>query len=147
MTSYAAGRRNGKNMLTTLGQYITGKVVTFILVVSGAGAVIWFWRHPEQLETIWQTIKYVLTWLGFVVILPWAFFFVARWVVAKESNLAAALMLAAYVLADAIVALLLVGGVSGHNFLTWMVLVLGFLSAAVYNFKVCEYQAERLEEG
>ncbi|MCH7808083.1 MAG: hypothetical protein IIB60_02560 [Planctomycetes bacterium] len=30
--------------------------------------------------------------------------------------------------------------------LTMMVLLLGFLSAGVYNFKVCEYQAERAED-
>ena len=63
-------------MLTTIGQYIGGKVITAVLVVSGAGAVIWFWKHPEHLETIWQTIKYVLTWMGIVLVLPWATFFV-----------------------------------------------------------------------
>jgi hypothetical protein len=133
-------------MLATLGQYITGKVVTFVLVVSGAGAVIWFWRHPEHLETIWATIKYVLVWLGFVLALPWALSFVTPWVVRKDSNAAAAAMLAGYVLADVLVAAALTGGLRGHNAITWMVLVLGFLAAAIYNFKVCEYQAERLEE-
>jgi hypothetical protein len=134
-------------MLTTIGQYIGGKVITAILVVSGAGAVIWFWKHPEQLETIWQTIKYVLTWMGFVVVLPWATFFVTPWVVAKDSNAVAALMLLGYVLADAGVAFCLMGGVGGHGGFTWMILLLGFLAAAVYNLKVCEHQAGRLEEG
>ena len=133
-------------MFTAIGQYVGGKVVTAILVVSSAGAVIWFWRHPEQLETIWQTIKYAMVWLGFVIVLPWAGFFVTPWVVAKDSNAAAALMLLGYLLADVIVALCLLGGVFGHGTLTWMVLLLGFLSAGVYNFKVCEYQAGRLEE-
>lgn len=133
-------------MLATMGQYITGKVVTFVLVVSGAGAVIWFWRHPEQLQTIWLTIKYVLVWLGFVLALPWALFFVTPWVVRKDSNVAAALMLGAYVAADMAAAFTLMGGMRGHNTLTWMVLVLGFLAAGIYNLKVCEFQAERLEE-
>jgi len=133
-------------MLATLGQYITGKVVTFVLVVSGAGAVIWFWQHPEQLQTIWSTIKYALVWLGFVIALPWALFFVTPWVAAKDSNLAAGLMLAGYAAADILVAVMLMGGVTGHNTLTWMVVILGFLAAATYNFKVCEYQSERFEE-
>jgi hypothetical protein len=133
-------------MLEAIGQYVGGKVITALLVVSSAGAVIWFWRHPEHLETIWVTLKYVLVWLGFVLILPWATFFVTTWVVSKESNTAAGLMLAGYSLADAIVAFLLMGGVRGHNGLTWFVVVLGLLSAGVYNFKVCEYQAERLED-
>lgn len=134
-------------MLTAIGQYVGGKVITGVLVVSGAGAVIWFWKHPEHLETIWATIKYVLIWLGFVIVLPWTLFFVTTWVVAKESNAAAALMLLGYSVADAIVAFCLMGGVRGHGTLTWMVVFLGLLSAAVYNLKVCEHQAERLENG
>ncbi len=132
-------------MFTTIGQYIGGKVVTAILVVSGAGAVIYFWRHPEALATIWTTLKYALVWIGIVLVLPWATFFVTSWVVAKESNTAAALMLLGYTLADAVVAFLLIGGIRGLDTLQWGVLILGFLSAGVYNFKVCEYQAERLE--
>ena len=133
-------------MLTTIGQYITGKVVTAILVVSGAGAVIWFWKHPEHLELIWQTLKYVVTWLGIVLVLPWATWFITTWVVSKDSNLAAGLMLAGYTVADAVVAFCLLGGVFGHNAFTWLILLLGFLAAGVYNLKVCEYQASRLEE-
>ncbi len=132
-------------MLTTIGQYITGKVVTAILVVSGAGAVIWFWNHPEQLAAIWKTLKYVVTWMGIVAVLPWATFFITTWVVRKESNAAAAMMLAGYTLADAIVAICLMGGVRGLGGFTWTVLFLGFLTAGVYNLKVCEYQASRLE--
>jgi hypothetical protein len=134
-------------MLTAIGQYVGAKVVTAVLVVSGAGAVIWFWRHPEQLETIWRTLKYVVAWLGFVLVLPWGTFFVTPWVVSRESNAAAALMLLSYLLADGMVAFFLMGGIGGHNFLTWCVLLLGFLSAGVYNLKVCEYQAARCEEG
>ena len=133
-------------MFAAIGQYVGARVVTGILVVSGAGAVIWFWNHPEQLATIWLVIKYVLAWLGFALVLPWATFFVTPWVVAKESNTAAALMLLGYSLADVLVAMLLMGGVRGHDLLTWAILLLGFLSAGVYNLKVCEFQAARLAE-
>ena len=133
-------------MLTAIGQYVGAKVITAILLVSGAGAVIWFWKHPEQLETIWQTLKYVLAWIGFVLVLPWATFFVTPWIVSQDSNAAAALMLAGYVLTDALVAFCLIGRVTGLGGFTWVVLLLGFLAAAVYNLKVCEHQADRLEE-
>ena len=133
-------------MLTTIGQYIGGKVITAILVVASAGALIWFWRHPEQLETIWRTLKYAVAWMGFVVILPWATFFVTPWIVSRESNAAAYVMLVGYALVDIVAALYLAGGVRGHNGLSWTVLIIGFLAAAVYNLKVCEYQAERLED-
>ena len=134
-------------MWGTLGKYVGGKVLTAILVVATGCGVIWFWKHPEHLESIWVTLKYVLAWLGFVLVLPWATFFVTSWVVSKDSNGAAALMLVGYAMADIWVAVWLIGGVSGHNALTWAVLLLGVLSAAVYNFKVCELQAERLEGG
>lgn len=133
-------------MFTTFGQYIGGKVITAVLVVSGAAAVIWFWRHPEQLAALWQTMKYVAAWIGFVLILPWAAWFVTRWVVSLESNGAAYALLAGLTLADALVAICLIGGVSGLGMLSWIVLILGFLVALVYNLMVCEYQAGRLEE-
>ena len=133
-------------MFSAIGQYIGARAVTMILFFSGVGATIWFYKHPEDLQTIWQTIKYVLVWLGIVLMLPWATFFVTTWVVAKDSNAAVALVLLAYLVVDAAIAFFLMGGTGGHNALTWMVLLLGFLSAGVYNFKVCEFQADRLED-
>jgi len=134
-------------MLTAVGQYVGGKVITSVLTAGVIGAGIWFWRHPEHLQTIWTTIKYVLAWMGFVLVLPWATFFITAWVVKKESNAAAWLMLGGYLLADMAVAFWMVGTVRGLSSLSWVVLILGFLSAAVYNFKACEYQAERAEGG
>jgi hypothetical protein len=133
-------------MLQTIGQYIGAKVVTAVLVVSGGCTVIYFYKNPDDLATIWVTLKYAVAWLAFAAVLPWAMFLVTRWVVSKDSNTAAALMLAGYALADAVVAFWLLGGVRGHAALTWVVVLLGFLSAAVYNFKVCEFQAEHFEE-
>lgn len=133
-------------MITAIGEYVGSKVVTAVLVVSGAGATIWFWNHPEDLQTIWHTIKYVLVWMGIVLVLPWTTFFLTNWAVAKDSNATVAIMLLGYAIADIIVAFCLIGRVSGLGFMTWMVLLLGFLSAAVYNFKVCEYHANRLED-
>ncbi len=133
-------------MITAIGEYVGSKVVTAILVVSGGGAMIWFWNHPEDLQAIWQTIKYVLVWMGIVLVLPWATFFLTTWALAKDSNVAIAIMLLGYAMIDVIVAFCLIGRVGGLGFMTWMVLLLGFLSSAVYNFKVCEYHANRLEE-
>jgi len=132
-------------LLTAIGQYVGGKVVTAILVVAAAGAGIWFWKHPEDLRTLWCTLKYAVVWIGFVLVLPWTTFFVVPWVVGRESNTAAASMLLGYLLLDVVVAVVLMGGLGGHGALTWFVLLLGFLSAAVYNFKACEYLAERVE--
>lgn len=132
-------------MWEAIGKYVGGRVLTVLLVVGSAAGVIWFWKHPEQLQTLWQVIKYVLAWLGFVIVLPWAFFFVTPWVVRKESNVVAGLLLAGYLLLDVVAALLL-AGFKGHGTLTWIVLLLGFGAAGVYNFLVCDYQAGRIEE-
>ena len=73
-------------MFTALGQYLGARVVTMVLFFAGIASTIWFWKHPEDLKTIWQTIKYVLVWVGVVLTLPWATFFVTSWAVAKDSS-------------------------------------------------------------
>lgn len=133
-------------MLASLGQYLGGKVITAILVVAGGATLIYFYNNPEAPAAIWKTIKYALIWAGFVVVLPWATFFVTPWVVSRESNALAAVMLIAYLLIDAVFAFYLMGGISGHGTLAWSVLLLGFLAAAVYNFKACEFQAEKASD-
>ena len=132
-------------MWASLAKYIGGKTLTAILIVAGGASLIWFWRHPESLRAIWATLKGVLAWMGFVIVLPWATFFVPGKVLKLESNPAAAVMLAGYVLADMLVAFWLAGwGFSGT--LTWVVVLLGFLTAGVYNFLACDHLADRFEE-
>lgn len=133
-------------MFVWLGQYITKTVVTALAVVASLGAGIWFWRHPESLVAIWTVVKYAAVWIGTVLVLPWATFFVTRWVVSLESNRAAALMLLGYLFVNMMIAIWLMGGLSGHDTLTWGVVLLGFLAAGVYNFKVCEYLAGLMED-
>ena len=132
-------------MFATLGKYVGGKVLTAILVVASAGGMYWFYQHPEHLAAVWSVLKGVLVWLGLVLVLPWTAFFVTGWVVRRESNLAGALLLAGLTVVDAIFAFYLADW-QVHGALTWMVLLLGFLSAGVYNFLVCEFQAARFEE-
>lgn len=133
-------------MLESLGKLLANRVISALVLVGSAGAVIYFWRNPDDLAAIWDTIKYVLVWIGFVLVLPWATFFVPRWVMKKDSNVAAGLMLAGYSAADIFFAVVLLGGIGGHSALVWAVLILGFLAAGVYNFVACEYQAERWED-
>jgi hypothetical protein len=132
-------------MFAAIGKYVGGKVLTALLAVGGVLSVIWFWKHPEQLAAIWSVLKGVLVWLGLVIVLPWAAFFATGWVVKRESNLAGALLLLGLTGVDALFAFYLAGWhVEGA--LTWMVLLLGFLSAGAYNFLVCDFQAARFED-
>ena len=132
-------------MYEVLAKYVGGKVLTALIFFGLACAGYWFYNHPEDLRTLWGVIKYTLAWLGFAAVFPWATFFVTRWVMAKDSNAAAAVMLVVYLLIDVIAALCFTG-VRGLGALTWVVLLVGFLAAGVYNFLVCEYQSERFED-
>lgn len=133
-------------MLESVGKYVGGKVLSAVIFVAAAASVIWFWKHPEQLAAIWQVVKLVLVWLGLVLVLPWAGYFLTAWVVRRDSNLAAGGLLAGLTAVDALFAYYL-SGWSIDGALTWMVVILGLLSAGVYNFLVCDFQASKLEEG
>ncbi len=131
-------------MLEWLAKYVGAKVLVILCLAGCALAGIWFWQHPDQLQALWHVIRLVLAWLGFVLVLPWALFFVPPLVVRTESNLYSGLMLAGYLLADALVAFWLAGwGFTGA--LTWVVVFVGFLAAGVYNFIICESIAIRAE--
>ena len=75
-------------MLATFGRYLGNRVVTAVLVVGSVGAGIYFWRNPDQLAVAWNTVKYALVWIGVVGALPWATFFIPRWVMKHDSNAA-----------------------------------------------------------
>jgi hypothetical protein len=133
-------------VIEAIGKYVGGKVLTAVLVVTSAMVVIWYWQLPaEQKQSIWNAIKYSLIWIGFAAVLPWGLFFVPSLLVRAESNLVSALGLASYLLLDMLAALWLADWhVNGT--LAWLVLILGFGCAAIYNLLVSEYLAQRAEQ-
>lgn len=132
-------------MWETIGKYVGGKVLTAILVVGAALTGFWFYQHPDDLDYLWGVLRCVLAWLGIVLVLPWAGFFLMPWVMKLDTNVASGLLLVGYLFIDVVVALAL-SGWSVAGTLTWMVLILGFLAAGVYNFLVCGFHAHRLED-
>jgi hypothetical protein len=131
-------------MWATIGKFVGAKVLTALLVVSAGASLIWFWNHPEVLRALWAGLKGVLAWLGFVIVLPWSLFFVTVKVVKMESNQAAVALVLGFLAVDIIVALWLADwSITGA--LTWVVVLLGFLTAGVYNFLVCDYVADQLD--
>ncbi len=131
-------------MWASFSKYVGGKVISAVIGVGVIGAGIWFWNHPEDLAAIWSSIKGAIAWIGFVLVLPWASFFIPVSVVKKESNALAAGMLFGYVVVDAIAAYWLAEW-SFENSLTWFVAVIGILAAGVYNLLVCDFVAERVD--
>lgn len=133
-------------MIGAIAQYVGGKVLTAALVVTTALVVIWYWRLPlESRDALWATARAALIWIGFVAILPWALFFVPPMVVRAESNVISALALLGFLAADVGFALYLTGGRFGGAWQSGIMLV-GFLTAGVYNFVVCEFLAARSED-
>lgn len=132
-------------VIESIGKYVGAKVVGAICFVASAMALIYFWRHPEALATLWTTIKYGVAWLGVAAALPWISFAVLPWVLRQESNVASAVLLIAMWIIDILMALWLCGWhVSGA--LAWSVLLLGFMAAGAHNFVICESLARKLEE-
>ena len=129
-----------------MGKYVGGKVLTALLVVTSAMIVIWYWQlPPEQKEAIWSGLKCSLIWIGFAAVLPWALFFVPPMLVRAESNLISALGLIGYLVLDVLAALWLADWQVGGA-LAWLVVILGFGCAAIYNLLVSEYLAQQAEE-
>jgi hypothetical protein len=131
-------------MWASITKFVGAKVLSAILAVGVIGAAIYFWRNPDDLAAIWSSIKGAIAWLGFVIVLPWATFFVPVGVIKKESNRAAAGLLLGYLAVDAISAYWLAEW-SFSNTLTWFVAVIGILAAGVYNYAVCDFIAERVD--
>lgn len=132
-------------MASDWSKSLGGRLLGAVLTVAGVIVVIWYWRlGPEQRADMWSAFRGALLWLGLVAVLPWALFFVPPRVIRAESNLASAVMLVAYLIADLLLALYLAGGMPDASWQRAM-LVLGLLCAGVYNFVVCESIAQRAE--
>jgi hypothetical protein len=132
-------------MWKSIGQYVGGKLLTAVILLTVGLVGFWFYRHPEDLAALWHTLKLALTWIGFVAVMPWALFFVPQLILRTESNLGSAAMLVGYLILEAAVAFWLAGWSIGGT-LDWVLLILGLLTAAIYNFLVCEFIAARVED-
>jgi hypothetical protein len=133
-------------MIAGLAKFVGSKVLTAVLVVAGVMVLIWYWQLPPQSkQAIWTAMKLGMVWIGFAAVLPWALFFLPAVVVRLQSNLVSAVLLLGYLGVDVVVGLWLAGWKVGSA-AGWVVLLLGFLGAGLYNFLACEFLASRAEE-
>jgi FtsH-binding integral membrane protein len=85
----------------------------------------------------------IASWLGVVLLVPWATFFVTAWVARRESNAAGAAMVAVYTIIEVVLlAWLFDFRVPGAT--AWTFLIAAALFAGVYNLLTCDWIAERL---
>ena len=123
---------------------MTGKVVSGLvgLAVIAAG-ISWWQMDPNTRQMLLSGTGKIISWLGIVLIVPWATFFVIGRVAKYDNNLAGAALVGAYTLIEALLlGWLFEWHVPGAT--AWTFFILGGLFAAVYNLFTCDWIAEKV---
>ena len=123
---------------------ITAKVVAGVVALAViAGGISWWQMEPQTRDLLLNGIGKIAAWFGVVIFLPWVTFFITTWVAGKESNLAGAVLVAAYTIPEMVlVAWLFNWKVPSAT--AWTFFIVGTLVAGAYNLLVCDWIAERL---
>lgn len=124
---------------TISGRLITGVIALGVIV----GAISW-WRMDETArQSVLDGSGKILGWIGIVLFLPWAAFFIIGKIAKMESNLAGGIL----ILGTTAIELLLLSwmfdwSISGAA--AWTFVLLGGLFAGVYNLFTCDWIAEKV---
>jgi len=123
---------------------MTGRVLTALLTLGVvAGGISWWNMDPATRQSIILGAGRIVSWLGVVLLLPWATFFVIGRVGRMQSNLAGGLLVFGYTVAELLLlAWLFEWTIRGAA--AWTFLGAGGLLAAVYNLFTCDWIAEKL---
>jgi len=124
---------------------VTGKVVSGLVSVVVVMLGISWWRmSDEQKHWLLSGSGKIFAWLGLVLIVPWAGFFLIGWVGRFQTNLAGAALVFVFTAAEAAVLLKLFGWSMGGP-APWVFFAVGTLFAGVYNLFTCDWIAEKAE--
>ncbi len=118
---------------------LTGAVALGVII----GAVSWFQMSPDDRSAMIATVGRALAWLGIVLVLPWATYFITTWVARRESNAAGAVLVVGYTLIDAAVLFYLIP-FSQFSAIVIALICLGILIALLYNLLTCDWIAEKV---
>jgi uncharacterized membrane protein (UPF0136 family) len=128
------------DLIKKIASIVIGGAVALGVVV---GAISWFQMTPDERSALLSTVWRSLAWIGIVLVLPWATYFVTTWVAKRESNGISAALVAGYTLVGLGV-LLWLFDFSIRGTTPVVLCVLGGLIALAYNLLVCDWIAERL---
>ena len=121
------------------GKIITGAVALAVI----AAAISWWSMDPAARQTLLSGTGRIVSWLGIVLVVPWATFFLIGKVAKLESNAAGAILVGAYTLIEVLIlAWLFEWRIPGPT--AWTFLCVGALFAAVYNLLTCDWIAEKV---
>jgi FAD/FMN-containing dehydrogenase len=123
---------------------ITGKIVTGAVALAVVAAGISWWQMEEATrEMLVNGTGKILAWLGIVLVVPWAMFFVIGKIARLDSNAAGAALVVFFTLVETVLLLWLFGWrMPGAT--AWTFVVVGALFAGVYNLFTCDWIAEKV---
>jgi hypothetical protein len=123
---------------------IAGKVLGGLVALGVIALGISWWRMDEAThQQILSGSGKIVAWLGVVIVLPWASFFLIGRVAKMESNAAGAALVLVYTLAEIVLlAWLFHWSIPGVT--AWTFVVVGGLFATAYNLFTCDWIAEKV---
>ncbi len=125
---------------------VAGKIVTGIVALAVVvGAISWWSMDQPQRDEILASVARVGGWVGVVLLLPWALFWLIRWVARMDSNAAGAVLVISLTLVELTALAWLFEWTLFGSALGWVYLAFGTLIAGVYNLFTCDWIAEQLE--
>ena len=122
---------------------VAGKVVTGLVALAVIATAISWWQMEEATRAALLTgTGRVFAWLGIVLVVPWASFFLIGRVARLESNAAGATLVAAFTVVEAaVLAWLFEWSIRGAA--PWVFFITAVLFAGVYNLFACDWIAEK----
>jgi FtsH-binding integral membrane protein len=125
---------------------IVGKIVAGAVGLAViAGGISWWSMSPATRGELVSGVGRFLSWLGVLLLVPWASFFIIGWVARFESNRAGGLLIAGYTIAEGI-ALAWLFGWHLHGATAIICFGAAVLLAAAYNLLICDWIAEKVFE-
>jgi hypothetical protein len=123
---------------------VAGKIITGAVALAVIAAAISWWNMDSATRhMLLSGTGRILSWLGVVLIVPWATFFLIGRVAKFESNAAGGALVASYTVIETLVLLWLFGWkLPGPT--AWTFLCVGALFAGVYNLFTCDWIAEKV---
>jgi ABC-type spermidine/putrescine transport system permease subunit II len=123
---------------------VTGKVVsgiaTLVVVIAG---ISWWRMDPATKQMLLGGTGKIVSWLGIVMLVPWATFFLSGRIAKMDSNAASAALVLGYTALEATLLLWLFDwSLPGPT--AWTFFAVGSLVAGVYNLLVCDWIAEKV---